>query len=242
MKILAFDTSSAASSVALFCDEHIYAYHEPQSVKQGTHLLPIIADLLTQAGLTLKELDAVALGVGPGSFTGLRIGCSAAQAIGVTYHLPLIPISSLQLLAQTAHQRYGGNHFLVAVDARKEQSYCGQYEFQSSVDSVRLVGNETLVSLSGQDEESVKSVMIESRAANNLHEVVSIGNAWGAHKERLLTYFNVTNSPSVYFVDLLPTASAMLALVKTAYKGQQWLDAQELSPRYLNDIPFSVIS
>ena len=234
MNILAFDTSHAVISVALSCGGIVHAVHETRQEKQGTHLLPAISYLLQQANITLADLDCLALGTGPGSFTGLRIGCSAAQAISLAHNLAVIPISSLQLLAQTAFKQYGGTRFLVAVDAKQNQCYCGQYQLDPISECMQRVGEETM---------SVDNIA-DNRAvivpASDSHTLFAVGSAWPLLKQRLLNYFGVDEHNIVYLPECSPMASAIFDLVRIADEHDQQVDVTALSPHYLNDMPFSV--
>lgn len=237
MNILAFDTSSAASSVALFCDGQCYAVHDITLIKQGTHLLPIIADLLKQADIMLSDLDVIALGIGPGSFTGLRIGCSAAQAIALAHQLPIIPISSLQLLAETAYRALGGEQFLVAVDARKDQCYWAHYIFQPVANCVQPVEKARLVNLA--DLPRLLNNQQSQDVLPGLQATLGVGNGWQVYRDHLYHLIGVADLMTCV-PDLLPKADAMLPLVMFAYEKQDWVEAALLSPQYLNDMSFSI--
>ena len=132
MKMLAFDTSAGACSVALLNNESVEISHIVAPMQQAKLLLPHIQNLLNQAGLALKDLDAIAYGQGPGSFTGIRIAASVAQGLGYASGLPIVPVSSLAILAQTAFLEEKWDKCLVAVDARTEQVYWAHYVANNS--------------------------------------------------------------------------------------------------------------
>ncbi|MCE3239461.1 MAG: tsaB, partial [Gammaproteobacteria bacterium] len=127
MKILGFDTSSAACSVALLIDDKISVLHEIIPMQQAQSLLPMIEELLLSNKMRLDQLDAIAFGCGPGSFTGVRIAASVAQGLAYALQLPVIPISSLAALAQAVYQNLQWQKLLVAVDARMQEVYWGAY-------------------------------------------------------------------------------------------------------------------
>ena len=107
LNMLALDASSDACSVALLVNigtdqEQLYSLHEHAPMQQAKRLLPAIQELLESASLTLEQLNAIAYGCGPGSFTGLRLACSVVQAIGFTHHIPSIPISTLAAAPTTS--------------------------------------------------------------------------------------------------------------------------------------------
>ena len=128
MNLLAIETSDAACSIALQVGDAIHARHEVIPMQQSQVVLPWIDELLRAKSITLNQLDAIAFGCGPGSFTGIRLATSIAQGLGYGAGLPLIPVSSLAILAQTAYQTLGWDRVLVAVDARMQEIYTGAYE------------------------------------------------------------------------------------------------------------------
>src|SRR5471032_2163673 len=107
MKILAIDTSANACSVALLINNETLSSHKVIPMQQAQLILPMIEELLLTANITLNQLDALAFGCGPGSFTGVRIAASVAQGLAVAHDLPVISVSSLQALAQAAFLQLG---------------------------------------------------------------------------------------------------------------------------------------
>jgi tRNA threonylcarbamoyladenosine biosynthesis protein TsaB len=135
--ILAIDTSSAWCSVALSLDpstEGVLERHELLGPRASQHLLPWITELLQQEGITLRDLDAIAVGIGPGAFTGVRLGVAVVQGLALASHLPVAPVASLDAIAASAidHpliQAMGANkhQFTVAIDARMGEVYWANY-------------------------------------------------------------------------------------------------------------------
>jgi len=128
MKLLALDTSTEACSAALLLDHDI---HERFEIAPGAHsrlILPMIEDLCTQAGVQLKDMDALVFGRGPGSFTGVRIAASVVQGLAFGADLPVMPVSTLAALAQGAWQLHQWPRVLAALDARMGEVYWGAFE------------------------------------------------------------------------------------------------------------------
>ena len=104
-RILAIDTSSAWCSVALSVgsvSKHVVERHELLGPTASQHLLPWITDLLKQEGIRLRDLDAIAVGIGPGAFTGVRLGVAVVQGLALAANLPIAPVASLDAIAATA--------------------------------------------------------------------------------------------------------------------------------------------
>lgn len=123
MLILALETSTDSGSCALWRDGQLTERNCPAGVSHSTTLLPLVRELLAEAGVTVAQLDAIAFGVGPGAFTGLRVACAAAQGLAVASNRPLLPVSSLETLATMA----GGEQVLALLDARMGEVYSGRY-------------------------------------------------------------------------------------------------------------------
>ena len=128
MRILAFDTSSTWCSVALQDGARLHVAEEPLGQAHSERLLPMANGLLAAAGRTMRDLDAIAFGAGPGSFTGVRIACSVAQGLALGLDVPAIGIGTLEALAHEASYEHGLTRVLACIDARMGQVYVGAYE------------------------------------------------------------------------------------------------------------------
>ena len=133
LKVLAFDTSTEYCSVALFQDGAIMSREALAGQRHSELILPMVRQTLTEAGLTLTQLDGIAFGAGPGSFTGLRIACGIAQGLAFGADLPVAGICTLEALAQEA----GGGRIIAALDARMSQIYHAAYEERDGWVAVR---------------------------------------------------------------------------------------------------------
>ena len=90
-------------------------------------LLPMVDAALAEAGWTLRNLDGLAFGAGPGSFTGIRIGCGVAQGLGLGADLPVVPVPTLAAIAQDVFRARGWDHVLACLDARMREVYVAAY-------------------------------------------------------------------------------------------------------------------
>ncbi|WP_251367337.1 tRNA (adenosine(37)-N6)-threonylcarbamoyltransferase complex dimerization subunit type 1 TsaB [Polynucleobacter sp. JS-JIR-II-50] len=136
--ILAIDTSSAWCSVALSLGDKAPEFkHEAVSAGASQLLLPWVETLLANAKLSLKDLDAIAIGIGPGAFTGVRLGVAAVQGLAVSNNLPVISVCSLdaiaaQIISTNSYKMSKPQRFMIAVDARMEEIYWANYESQAT--------------------------------------------------------------------------------------------------------------
>lgn len=127
IKILALDTSTENCSVALLVGDKLYSRSEIAPRDHTKKVLPMVDEVLKEAGISLKQLDALAFGRGPGSFTGVRIGIGIAQGLAFGANLPMIAISTLAAMAQGSYRIYGCEHVACAIDARMEELYWGRF-------------------------------------------------------------------------------------------------------------------
>jgi tRNA threonylcarbamoyladenosine biosynthesis protein TsaB len=123
MRILAIDTATLCASVALADGETIRAAGDARADTHSEKLLPLVDRVLGAAGLAPADLDAIACGAGPGSFTGLRIGLATAKGLCFALGRPLVMVSSLAALALPAR----GRATLALLDAKKRELYAGVY-------------------------------------------------------------------------------------------------------------------
>ena len=128
MRILAIDTATEACSVALNNDGTLFAHFELCPREHTQRILPLVKDVLTEGGVALSELDALAFGRGPGSFTGVRIGIGIAQGLALGAELPMIGVSTLATMAEGAWRKSGATHVLAAIDARMGEVYWAEYQ------------------------------------------------------------------------------------------------------------------
>lgn len=123
MKLLAIDTTESACSAALLIDDQCQEQFEIAPRRHSELLLPMVEQLLAEANVSLRQLDAVAFARGPGSFTGVRIACAAAQGLATAADLPVVAVSSLLALAQGAMRSEGAAQVLAGFDARMNEVY-----------------------------------------------------------------------------------------------------------------------
>jgi len=175
--ILAIDASTDACSVALQVGDKKYHRFEMAARSHTQRVLPLVDEVLTEANVELADLDAIAYGAGPGSFTGLRICLGFVQGLAFSANLPVIQVSTLAMLALQAAHRFNVSDISIAQDARMGEIYAARWKlvdgnpvavdadalltpqaFDASADSELFIGT----GLSLLDEEQLK--LIEARA------------------------------------------------------------------------------
>ncbi len=144
MKLLAIDSATEACSAALWLDGEIISRFELAPRRHTELLLPMVDAVLAEAGLQLPQLDALAFGRGPGSFTGVRIATASVQGLAWAAGLPVVPVSTLAAIAQGMIDAQGAETVACAIDARMGEVYWAQY-CRNARGVAELVGDEVVV-------------------------------------------------------------------------------------------------
>jgi tRNA threonylcarbamoyladenosine biosynthesis protein TsaB len=138
--VLGVDTATPATSVALKLADGtlLQARDDPTGGERpghATRLLPLAAGLLEQAGLDWGEIERIAAGVGPGTFTGLRIGLASARGLAQTLEIPIVGVSSARALAHAASHAAGGErpYVVSVIDARRGEVFVAAYEHEQEL-------------------------------------------------------------------------------------------------------------
>lgn len=225
-RLLAFDTATENCSVALWIDGEIQLVEQEVGRGHAELILPMIESLLAAAQLRLVDLDALAVGRGPGGFTGVRLGISVAQGLAFGAGKPVVAISNLRAIAQRAFElRADARRCVVCADARMREVYCGEFTRDAS-------GLAAALSTAGGVD--APEAVLPPEAVRLSAEVgqVLAGRGFGASdllRERALA----TGLPLL--ADLLPGAGqiARLAVADALCGGAQ--PATLLRPVYLRD-------
>lgn len=208
LKLLAFDTSTDVLSVALRHGDRVVAHSGAGGAQASSTLIPLIRRLLAEAGLTLAELDAIAFGRGPGSFTGLRTACAVAQGLGFGAGVPLLPIDTLHAVADEARHRFGAMRVVALLDARMDQVYAARYAFD------------------GDDAAAMPELLAPEQVTVPEGWALA-GNAFAAYGERL------PGGTARHTV--LPTADALLRLAPALLAAGGAVAPAEAWPLYVRD-------
>jgi tRNA threonylcarbamoyladenosine biosynthesis protein TsaB len=214
MRILALETSTEYCSVALWQDGAVADRCERVGQKHSEVLMPMLDGLLREAGMRLGDMDGVAFGAGPGSFTGVRIACGVAQGLALGANLPVVGICTLQALAQAS----GHDKVVAALDARMAEVYHAAYEKR---DGEWAAVCEPSLCLPRN------APMVEGKGW------FGAGSGYLAHGEalraRYAAHLDTVDARAV------PQARAVAQLAAALFAAGQGVDAAQALPLYLRD-------
>lgn len=210
-RLLAFDTSTEHLSVAVRHGDRLLAHNGVGGAQSSTTLLPLIQQLLAEAGLALADLDAIVFGRGPGSFTGLRTACSVAQGLAFGANVPLLPVDTLLAVAEEARHAFGARQVVAVLDARMDQLYAARYDFEAN----------------GPLGGDAEPLLLSPEALDVPAGWALAGNAFAAYGPRL--------APASARHEVLPTATAMLRLAPALLAAGRTVPAAQAWPLYVRD-------
>jgi tRNA threonylcarbamoyladenosine biosynthesis protein TsaB len=227
MHVLALDTTTEACSVALIVDAtaegrggRLRERFEIAPRRHAELVLPMVGSVLAEAGLALRDVDAIAFGRGPGAFTGVRLAIAIAQGLALGADRPVVPVSTLATLAQGAVARRvaPGDRVLALIDARMGEVYAGAF----------AVDDEGLVRPLGDER-----VLPPGVVAAPDGPFVAVGSGWDAHRDVLLASWG--RSPVADDGDALPRAGDLARLAARELAAGRAQDAARARPVYLRD-------
>lgn len=221
-QILAIDTATEACSAALLVGKTTLSRYEVAPQGHTRLILPMVESLLAEAGLSLNQLDAIAFGRGPGSFTGVRIGVGIAQGLALGADKPLLGISNLAVLAQRSGLDSQAEQVLCAIDARMGEVYYAAYRRQGEV--MALQGEEAVLPPDAAVQQG--QAMLASGG-----DWLGAGTGWAAYAEALSPLRSQLSGLGAE----LPDAEAMLPLALAAWQQGLACEAALAQPVYLRD-------
>lgn len=221
MNYLAIDASTEACSVALIVNGKVYSRYDLCPQSHSLQLLPMVDELLKEANVTLVELNGLIFGQGPGSFTGVRIGVGVAQGLAFSADLPVVGVSSLQAMAQSAFTEFDQKEVIAVIDARMSEAYTGYF----------VLDDKNIMR-----EQCEEAVLAPGKIAAHFSHLVSdtkygVGSAWDAYPEQLSSLKSNDGSPNILF----PNALAMLTIGAAKFKEGLGVSAEEAQPVYVRD-------
>ena len=219
MNLLALDTATENCSAALLCGERLIERSELAPRRHAELILPMIDSLLGEAGLSRRSLHGIAVGRGPGAFTGVRLAISVAQGLALGLDIPVVPVSSLAALAQDAPAETHGDAVLAVIDARMGELYAGA--FRRGTDGLvtpimdEMVGRATEFTFPQSKTWSV------------------VGSGWAAYADALAARLPVP--PRFADGTRFPQARAIARLAQPQFAAGHGVSPEYALPVYLRD-------
>lgn len=213
LRLLAFDTSTETLSIAVQAGAGapVLVRTAAGGAQASATLLPLVLQLLAEAGVALRELDAIAFGRGPGSFTGLRTACAVAQGLGFGAGVAVLPIDTLLAVAEEARAVAGVTRVVAVLDARMDEVYCAAYACEAG------------------------KWQAQSQPRLARPEDVPVPPGWALAGNALGPYAARLPHSAGARVEVLPTAAALLRLAPAALAAGASHAAIDALPLYVRD-------
>ncbi|TCB57620.1 tRNA (adenosine(37)-N6)-threonylcarbamoyltransferase complex dimerization subunit type 1 TsaB [Acinetobacter terrestris] len=209
MKLLALETANEQCSVSIVDEtQELFFQLDARAKAQTQTILPMIEQAFTQLDLSASELTAIAFSRGPGSFSGVRINAAVTQALAWANDLPVVAVSTLQALAQTAYRVAGLTAVTAVLDARMKEVYIASFE----LDSQGI--------MQAVDEEQLLNYDDASQAVK--FELVGSGSA-------------LIQPEQIQYKDLSATAQDIATIARADVEQKKWVSAEQALPVYLRD-------
>jgi tRNA threonylcarbamoyladenosine biosynthesis protein TsaB len=218
MKLLAFETATEACSVALYLDGQVHERFELAPRRHAELALPMAQQLLAEAGIARSQLDAIAVGRGPGAFTGVRLAIALAQGVALALDRPVLPVSTLAVLAAGAPA--GSDHVLACIDARMGEVYAAAYRRSDA-------------GLELMDREQVLAPAAVQLPAGVQGTWLGVGTGFAAAEGLLAQRLGAALAG--IDAQALPHAADLARLAAQAYARGQAVPAERAEPAYLRD-------
>jgi tRNA threonylcarbamoyladenosine biosynthesis protein TsaB len=215
VKLLALETSTEACSAAVWMDDAVFERYELAPRRHAALILPMIEAVLAEAGLTLRQLDVLAVGRGPGAFTGVRVAMGIIQGIAFASDLPVAPVSTLAALAFGVARETGQTRMATALDARMGEVYWGTWMIDGEI--VELLGSER--------------VCAPAQVIAPPGEWFGAGTGWTAYPQVLSQRLTVSGWQG----DCYPHAGDVARLAAAPGGRSEWLTAEQVLPVYLRN-------
>lgn len=211
--ILAIETSSETASCALLNGATVLSRESSGVRTHSQSILPMVQELLAEAGVTLAQCDAIAFGAGPGSFTGVRTACGIAQGLAYGAGLPVVSLVTLDAMALACRERSGATDILAVLDARMGEVYWAQYH------GAELVAGPALCA----------PFAVTPVAADG--PLTACGNGFSAYPESLAHLPCAQHA----LADIMPHARQMAQLAVAPFEAGLGVPAAQAQPLYLRN-------
>lgn len=209
MKLLALETANEQCSVSIVDEnQELFFQLDTRAKAQTQTILPMVEQGYAQLGLNTADLTAIAFSRGPGSFSGVRINAAVTQALAWSHDLPVIPVSTLQALAQAAYRLHGLTAVTAVLDARMSEVYIASFQLNEQ-GIMQAVDAEQL---------------LDYQQAAQVAQFILVGSGSALIKPDALE-----------FKDIMATAQDIAQIARVAAQQQQWVAAEQALPVYLRD-------
>lgn len=211
--LLAIETSSELASCALLRGDVVLSRASSGVRTHSQSILPMVQELLAEAGVTLAHVDAIAYGSGPGSFTGVRTACGIAQGLAYGANLPVVPVVTLDAMALACHQQHGAQRIVTVLDARMGEVYWAQYDYQNGLQAV------------------LPPALSAPGGVAPQGDVSGCGNGFAAYADALAALPCAASADGA----IMPHAVQVAQLARIAFAAGQCVTAAEAQPLYLRN-------
>jgi tRNA threonylcarbamoyladenosine biosynthesis protein TsaB len=221
MRLLAIDTATQACSVALLDGETLITRYEEPGRGHSELILPMVDEVLKEGAVPLSGLDCIAVGRGPGAFTGVRIAISVAQGLAFGAGLKIVPVSDLAAVAQRVARTAEARTVVACMDARMGEVYWGVFG----------IGAEGLVGLRFPEQLSRPEEVVLSETG----PWIAAGTGWAAHPDMAQRLAHKAGIPAAIHETLLPRAHEIAHLGALGWEQGAAVEPEEALPVYLRD-------
>ena len=235
--ILVFDTATIACSVAISTERGVFSRHIEQANSHSQQLLDMIQSVLKEAEISFDQLDFITVGTGPGSFTGLRIGIGIAQALAYSHNIPIITLSTLEMIALNCQNALNSNVTIasdqhqegiihVALDARMKEVYYAAFRFDSNQSSRLTITEE--IQLITPDQLSL------NETSQNNSSNYFCGNGWLEYADK----FSILSLPLENIIDIYwPQSDMTVNYIEKHLNDIETIEWKDLKAEYVrNDV------
>lgn len=216
--ILALDTSTDACSAALKLGDQYFERFELAPRQHTQLLLPMVESLLTEGGITVRDLSAIAFGRGPGSFAGIRIATGAAQGLALAFETPVVPVSTLEALAEQAFSQSSETYVLATLDARMDEVYWAVY----------AQSNGKVHALTHEQVTSPQQITLPDEVT----QCLAIGPGMRYQSGMLDSVLSKIHQSKP---DEFPSATTMLEIAHNDFSQGEWVSPESALPLYIRD-------
>lgn len=213
--ILAIETSSELASCALLRGDLIISRDSSGVRTHSQSILPMVLSMLAEAGISLRDCDAIAYGAGPGSFTGVRTACGIAQGLAFGASLPVVPVITLDAMALACRQQHGAADILAVLDARMGEVYWAQYRYADG--ALHTV--------------QAPALSAPEQVAPHDDAVLACGNGIGAYEDAFAARPWAAGARR----QIMPHAIGIGQLARIALAAGAFVDAAAAQPLYLRN-------